>query len=50
MEFLNKQIEALVKKQNPSLLRKQISCGIFQESDTSDTIDTTTINASGKTH
>jgi len=31
MQFLNKQIEALSKKKKPSLVRKQISCGIFQE-------------------
>jgi len=33
MEFLNKQIEALSKKKKSSLVRRQISCGIFQELD-----------------
>ncbi|MDT0607569.1 hypothetical protein [Croceitalea rosinachiae] len=31
MQFLNKQIEVLSKKKKPSLIRRQISCGIFQE-------------------
>jgi len=31
MNFLNAQIAALAKKKRPSLVRKQISCGIFQE-------------------
>ncbi len=32
MQFLNKEIEALTKKKKTkSLVRKQISCGIFQE-------------------
>ncbi|MDT0621519.1 hypothetical protein [Croceitalea vernalis] len=33
MEFLNKQIEARSKKKKSSLVRRQISCGIFQELD-----------------
>ncbi|UII75860.1 hypothetical protein LV716_16585 [Flagellimonas sp. HMM57] len=32
MQFLNKEIEALVKrKKSKSLVKKQISCGIFQD-------------------
>ncbi|WP_175288721.1 hypothetical protein [Flagellimonas eckloniae] len=32
MEFLNKEIETLVKrKKSKSLVKKQISCGIFQD-------------------
>lgn len=32
MQFLNKQIEALAKrKKTQSLIKKQISCGIFQD-------------------
>ncbi len=32
MQFLNKEIEALVKhKKASSLIKKQISCGIFQD-------------------
>lgn len=32
MEFLNKEIETLVKrKKSNSLVKKQISCGIFQD-------------------
>lgn len=32
MQFLNKEIEALVKhKKASSLVKKQISCGIFQD-------------------
>ncbi|MEM9076327.1 MAG: hypothetical protein AAGC43_04770 [Bacteroidota bacterium] len=32
MQFLNKEIEALVKqKKSKSLIKKQISCGIFQD-------------------
>ncbi|MER3376321.1 MAG: hypothetical protein RIM83_16900 [Allomuricauda sp.] len=35
MQFLNKEIEALIKrKKSPSLVKKQISCGIFQDLDT----------------
>ncbi|WP_222984188.1 hypothetical protein [Flagellimonas meishanensis] len=32
MQFLNKEIEALSKrKKSKSLVKKQVSCGIFQE-------------------
>ncbi|WP_170218329.1 hypothetical protein [Flagellimonas lutaonensis] len=31
MQFLNKQIEALAKSPKKSLVKKQVSCGIFQE-------------------
>lgn len=32
MQYLNKQIEAMVKrKKSRSLVRKQVSCGIFQD-------------------
>lgn len=32
MQFLNKEIEALAKrKKSKSLIKKQISCGIFQD-------------------
>lgn len=31
MQYLNKHIEALSKKKNKSLIRRQISCGLFQE-------------------
>lgn len=32
MQYLNKQIEALVKqKKSRSLVKKQVSCGIFQD-------------------
>lgn len=31
MQYLNPNIERLVKSKKKSLLRKQISCGIFQE-------------------
>jgi len=31
MEFLNPQIAKLAKAKKPSLARKTISCGIFQE-------------------
>ncbi|MCL6265942.1 hypothetical protein [Flagellimonas myxillae] len=32
MQFLNKEIETLVKrKRSKSLIKKQISCGIFQD-------------------
>ncbi|MFS4455435.1 hypothetical protein [Maribacter sp. 2304DJ31-5] len=32
MQFLNKEIEMLTKKRKtPSLIKKQISCGIFQD-------------------
>ncbi|SDQ75595.1 hypothetical protein [Flagellimonas zhangzhouensis] len=32
MQFLNKEIEALAKKKkSQSLIKKQISCGIFQD-------------------
>lgn len=32
MQFLNKEIEAKIKrKKTPSLMKKQISCGIFQD-------------------
>ncbi|WP_298926613.1 hypothetical protein [uncultured Allomuricauda sp.] len=35
MQFLNKEIEVLVRrKKSKSLIKKQISCGIFQEYDT----------------
>ena len=35
MQFLNKEIEAKIKrKKSPSLIKKQISCGIFQDLDT----------------
>lgn len=34
MQFLNKEIEVLVRrKKSKSLIKKQISCGIFQEYD-----------------
>ena len=36
MEFLNPQIAKLVKAKKRSLLRKQISCGIFQDVSPSD--------------
>lgn len=37
MQFLNKEIEAKIKrKKSPSLIKKQISCGIFQDLDTVD--------------
>ena len=31
MEFLNPQIAKLAKSKNNSLVRKPVSCGIFQE-------------------
>ncbi|WP_180272375.1 hypothetical protein [Maribacter sp. 4U21] len=32
MQFLNKEIEALTKrKKSTSLVRKEVSCGIFQD-------------------
>lgn len=32
MQFLNKEIEQLTKrKKSPSLVKKEISCGIFQD-------------------
>ncbi|WP_405382214.1 hypothetical protein [Maribacter sp. LLG6340-A2] len=32
MQFLNPEIEALTKrKSTPSLVKKQVSCGIFQD-------------------
>lgn len=35
MQFLNKEIEALAKrKKAKSLVKKQISCGIFQDLET----------------
>ncbi|MEM9361490.1 MAG: hypothetical protein AAGA43_02595 [Bacteroidota bacterium] len=35
MQFLNKEIAALVKrKKSKSLVKKQISCGIFQDLET----------------
>lgn len=35
MQFLNKEIESLVKhKRSKSLVKRQVSCGIFQEYDT----------------
>ncbi|WP_318344983.1 hypothetical protein [Flagellimonas baculiformis] len=35
MQYLNKQIEAMVKrKKSASLVKKQISCGIFQDLET----------------
>ncbi|WP_350285875.1 hypothetical protein [uncultured Croceitalea sp.] len=33
MKFLNPQIAAKAKIEKPSLVRRQISCGIFQEID-----------------
>ncbi|BFP43271.1 hypothetical protein FGF1_41160 [Flavobacteriaceae bacterium GF1] len=36
MEFLNPQIAKLAKAKKRSLLRKQISCGIFQDVTPSD--------------
>ncbi|MCK0159569.1 hypothetical protein [Allomuricauda sp. F6463D] len=37
MQFLNKEIEALTKrKKSRSLIKKQISCGIFQDLETLD--------------
>lgn len=37
MQYLNKQIEAMVKrKKSASLVKKQISCGIFQDLETVD--------------
>lgn len=37
MQFLNKEIEALSKrKKSKSLIKKQISCGIFQDLETLD--------------
>ncbi|MDC6386271.1 hypothetical protein PP180_12880 [Muricauda sp. SK9] len=37
MQYLNKQIEAMVKrKKSDSLVKKQISCGIFQDLETVD--------------
>lgn len=37
MQFLNKEIEALIKrKKSGSLIKKQISCGIFQDLETAD--------------
>lgn len=35
MNFLNPQIEALAKKKTKSLVRPNISCGIFQETEES---------------
>lgn len=35
MQYLNQQIAALAKKKKTSLVRAQVSCGIFQEIDTS---------------
>lgn len=35
MQYLNKQIEAMVKrKKTSSLIKRQISCGIFQDLET----------------
>lgn len=35
MQFLNKEIEALTKrKKNKTLVKRQMSCGIFQDLDT----------------
>ena len=32
MQFLNQEIEALTKRKNtPTLAKKQVSCGIFQD-------------------
>ena len=37
MQFLNKEIETLTKrKKSRSLMKKQISCGIFQDLETVD--------------
>ncbi len=37
MQFLNKEIETLAKqKKTKSLIKKQISCGIFQDLETLD--------------
>lgn len=37
MQFLNKEIESLTKrKKSRSLIKKQISCGIFQDLETLD--------------
>lgn len=37
MQYLNKQIEAMVKrKKSGSLVKKQVSCGIFQDLETVD--------------
>ncbi len=33
MNFLSPQIAAMAKKKKPSLIRKQVFCGIFQEID-----------------
>lgn len=47
MEYLNKQIEALSKKKSRSLVRKQISCGLFQELEDS---EKTQLNLKKKTN
>ena len=37
MQFLNKEIEALAKrKKSKTLIKKQVSCGIFQDLETLD--------------
>ncbi len=37
MQFLNKEIEALTKrKKSQSLVKKQVSCGIFQDLEVAD--------------
>ncbi|MEW2922094.1 MULTISPECIES: hypothetical protein [Flavobacteriaceae] len=37
MQFLNKEIEAKIKrKKSASLIKKQISCGIFQDLETAE--------------
>lgn len=37
MQFLNKEIEALTKrKKSKTLIKKQVSCGIFQDLETLD--------------
>lgn len=37
MQFLNKEIEALSKrKKSQSLVKKQVSCGIFQDLEVAD--------------
>jgi len=36
MNFLNAEIKRLTKDRKKSLVRKQISCGIFQELDADD--------------
>lgn len=39
MQFLNREIETLVKnKKSKSLVKRQISCGIFQELENKETV------------